>query len=268
MTTPSHARMSCSSSDRLAILPIFRILGVLPGRSFAAGMTIVQGAKIVMSCAPPDVTRHWSCCVRLRPTRAGGCVFAEDPNLGAAEARLFWRPHIDPRVIIAEAIPAQDDRDTFDLFAQRVPAILLEQEGQPEELLLNPGPHAIRMSVTRGTLLGGPVNLTYRLQGLDMLGAQLLALRRLETLHRTGCIPVSLFPAARRISRWTRVLETLDALASSPTQRAVAVRLYGTPAVLDGWSATSDSMQSRVRRLIAEARRLAKGGFLDLVRSG
>ena len=240
----------------------------MPGRSFAAGVTTVQGAKIVMSCQPPGMKRRWSCCVRLRPTRAGGYVFAEDPNLSAAEARLFWRPDIDPRVITAEAIPARDGSDTFDLFAQRVPAILLQQKGQPEELLLNPGPHSIRMSVTRGTLLGGPVHLTYRLQGLEMLDVRLLALRRLEMLHRTGRIPVSLFPAARRIGRWTRILETLDALASGPAQRAAAVRLYGKPAVIDSWSATSDSMQSRVRRLIAEATRLANGGYLDLVRRG
>ncbi|WP_093226503.1 DNA -binding domain-containing protein [Sphingomonas sp. NFR15] len=135
-----------------------------------------------------------------------------------------------------------------------------------EHLLLGNGPHSIRLRIARGTLLDGPVRLTYRLSGTDRLEVRLLALRRFAVFLRRRRMPAAQFPIAARARRWSEIIRVLDALALTSRHRAIAEHLFGAALVRRDWSAGSDYLRTRTHRLIGQARELVAGGYLDLVR--
>lgn len=77
---------------------------------------------------------------------------------------------------------------------------------------------------------------------------------------------MSLYPPDRRVDRWIVVLRVHDAMLAGASQREIARVLFGddpgTPAGTD----RSDSLRSRARRLAADARRMADGGYRALMR--
>ncbi|RZF60853.1 DUF2285 domain-containing protein [Sphingomonas populi] len=135
-----------------------------------------------------------------------------------------------------------------------------------EQVLLGSGPRSIRLSVAQGTLLDGPVRLAYQLRGTDRLEIRLLALRRLAAFLRNRQMPAALFPVGAKARRWVETLRVLDALALTSRHRSVAEHLFGAALVRRDWSGGSDYLRTRTHRLIGQARALAAGGYLDLVR--
>lgn len=169
--------------------------------------------------------------------------------------------------IVVHAVPTvQDDREGFDLLALPGPATHLSIPSSGEHLLLGKGARSIRLSVAKGTLLDGPVRLAYQLGGTDRLDLRLLALRRLAGFLRHRRMPAALFPIAVKAQRWSEIIGALDALALTSTHRAVAQALFGEMLVERDWTGGSDYLRTRTHRLICQARTLAAGGYLDLVR--
>lgn len=156
------------------------------------------------------------------------------------------------------------DPDGFDVTALPVPATVL-QDRLGEELAMHCAEATIRLSLVAGTLLAGPVRLTLHLPGRDKLPARILALRQLEALLRTGRVPKALWTPARSPERAMLVLQTLNALAARKSTRAIATSLYGEDRASRDWNHESDYLRMKVRRLIARARHLAEGGYLDLL---
>ncbi|WP_233503687.1 DNA -binding domain-containing protein [Sphingomonas psychrotolerans] len=77
---------------------------------------------------------------------------------------------------------------------------------------------------------------------------------------------MSLYPPDRRVDRWILALRVHDALVAGASQREIARVLFGDlPANGEG-DRRSDSLRSRVRRLVADARLLAGGGYRALMR--
>jgi len=70
----------------------------------------------------------------------------------------------------------------------------------------------------------------------------------------------ALFPAERRVERLIDVLRVADALSAGASQREIAVVLFGIERVSSDWRTVSDSLRSRVRRLVREARRMTARG--------
>jgi hypothetical protein len=203
-----------------------------------------------------------------RAIRPGACVFEEDAMRPASEARILWDRSYDPTVLVAAAVSTDPhDEQAFDLCRQAVPTTLVVVPGGAEEVLLGRGAWSIRLSIVRGTLRDGPVRLEYALRGLVGLDAPILTLRRLLALQRDGGFSSVLFPALSRGRRWAMLVRTLDALAIDPGQKAVATALYGAATVAAEWNGRSDFLRSRVRRLIKQARSLAAGGYIDLLRT-
>lgn len=132
--------------------------------------------------------------------------------------------------------------------------------------MLGTGHRSIRLSVASGTLLAGPVKLSYRLAGCYALEHRLLALRRLARLLARRRMPAGLFPANAKARRRADILRALDALAITPSHRTVAEAVFGEPLVRRDWSGGSDYLRTRTHRLIHEARQLVDGGYLELVR--
>lgn len=113
-----------------------------------------------------------------------------------------------------------------------------------------------------------PVILHYRLAGVASAQPKLLPLRQLIELARHGRFAHSLFPKDARAARQLLALRVHDALSAGASQREIAAVLFGADdAELDG-SGRSDSLRSRVRRVIREARAMADGGWRSLMRSG
>lgn len=209
-------------------------------------------------------------CPRRTLTRfSGGCTFAEDPARSAPEAHIIWHADLDPGTLQVMAEPARPgDPDAIDL--DRLAAWLTvapDQHGHEHAAISN-GWQRIRLDVEAGTLrAGGPVLFIYRLVGMASAAPRILPLRRLLALARHGRFATSLFPADPRIARWLDILRVADALADGASQREIAAALFGQERAVNEWSHEA-SLRSRVRRLVREAREMARGGWRQLMQRG
>ena len=209
----------------------------------------------------------------LRPAapatpRPGGCTFAEHPGLPAPEARIIWHADLDPGTIGVAALPADPaDPDSIRI-AGIAPwlAIAIDPAGR-EHAVLSDGWHHIRLDIEEGRLAGqDAVLLHYRLCGLASAETRLLPLRRLLDLCRHRRFARSLFPRDPRIDRGIELLRVHDALGEGASQREIGAMLFGEERTAHEWSGASDSLRSRVRRLVREARDMARGGYRQLMR--
>lgn len=197
----------------------------------------------------------------------GGCTFAEHPGLPAPEARIIWHADLDPGTIGVAAWPADpDDPDSIHI-AGIAPwlAIAIDPAGC-EHAVLSDGWHHIRLDIEEGRLAGqDAVLLHYRLRGLASAETRLLPLRRLLDLCRHRRFARSLFPRDPRIDRGIELLRVHDALGEGASQREIGAMLFGEERTAHEWSGASDSLRSRVRRLVREARDMARGGYRQLM---
>ena len=205
-----------------------------------------------------------------RPTRwPGGFTFAEDPAIAAPQARLIWHADLDPGTLTVDARPAAPrDPDAIDPAALRVWMTAVADGDGCEHAVLSDGLRHIRFDLAAGTLSAGPVVLRYRLKGSVSARLKLLPLRRLVEFSLHHQFRRALWPSDPRVARWLITLRVHDGLAAGASQREIGEALYGAERVNAEWEDTSDSMRSRVRRLAAEARRLARGGYRTLMRGG
>lgn len=199
----------------------------------------------------------------------GGFIFAEDPCRAAPEACLIWQAALDPGTLRMVASPAGSDQsDRFDPGRFHGWFALVTDPAGCEHAVLSDGYHHIRIDIEEGSLAAGrPVLLRYALEGVVGAGAEtrLTPLRRLIGLYRTGRFLPALFPPDRRVERALDVLRVHDALHAGASQRDIALVLFGTERIPADWRTVSDSLRSRVRRLVAEARRMAGGGYRRLL---
>ncbi len=197
----------------------------------------------------------------------GGFTFAENPPKAAPDARLIWRADLDPGTLAVTAVPAgSEDPDAIDPAALAPWLSLVTGGDGREHAVLSDGLRHIRLDVLSGTLGDGPVILGYCLSGRVSAAPKILPLRRLIALAGERRFLSSLFPVDPRVARWIEVLRVHDALSEGASQREIAQVLFGAERVTRDWHDGSDSLRSRVRRLAAEARRLAKGGYRFLMR--
>ncbi|MGK6321362.1 DNA -binding domain-containing protein [Sphingomonas sp. DT-204] len=135
-----------------------------------------------------------------------------------------------------------------------------------EHAVLSDGLHHIRLEIDAGTLNSNrPVLLRYRLAGIVGLDPAILTLRRFLHLYCHRRFSASLFPRDGRVERWVLLLRVHDALADGASHREIGAALFGEERIAAGWSGASDSLRSRVRRLVADARRMAGGEYRSLM---
>ncbi|MES1973349.1 MAG: DUF2285 domain-containing protein [Pseudomonadota bacterium] len=197
----------------------------------------------------------------------GGFTFAERPEVEAPDARIIWHADFDPGTVRVVASPvARGDPDAIDptLLA---PWLTLVRDFHGEHAVLSDGWHHIRLDIEQGSLAGGePVLLEYRLKGIVSAESRILPLRRLIDLCRNRRFSRSLYPPDRRVDRWILALRVHDAVMDGASQSDIARELFGDALERGEGDRRSDSLRSRVRRLVAEARRLAGGGYRALMR--
>jgi hypothetical protein len=199
---------------------------------------------------------------------AGGSTFAERPDVAAPEARIIWHADLDPGTLQVLAIPVRagdpDELNPESLKAWL--AVATDSDGH-EHAVLSDGWRHIRLDVEAGSLAEGrPVLLQYRLMGIASAGPKVLPLRRLLDLCRRGRFSASLFPRDRRVERWLALLQVHDALRAGASQREIAAALFGEARITGDWRQASDSLRSRVRRLVREAHSMARGGYRSLLK--
>ncbi|WP_158266335.1 DNA -binding domain-containing protein [Allosphingosinicella deserti] len=133
--------------------------------------------------------------------------------------------------------------------------------------MLSDGWHHIRLDVDKGRLTGNEaVMLRYEMRGMVSAQARLLPLRRFLHVARYRRFARSLFPPDARIGRLIDMLRVHDALKAGASQREIGEALFGAGRIASDWNGGSDSLRSRVRRLVREARAMARGGYRDLMR--
>ncbi|HEV7290513.1 DUF2285 domain-containing protein [Sphingomonas sp.] len=183
------------------------------------------------------------------------------------DARLIWESGIDPGTLAVEAIAAGPcEPGAVDPGELGAWLTLVRGRHGLEHAVISDGWHRIRLDVALGTLSSGPVILRCRIEAMGSAVPKFLPLQRLVdfALHRR--FARALYPADPRIERWLIALQVLDGLADGASHRELAEALYGAERVASDWGGRSDSLRSRVRRLVAEAKRLSRGGYRHLLR--
>lgn len=198
----------------------------------------------------------------------GGFTFAEHPAIDAPDARIIWHAQIDPgtlRVVAEPANPA--DPDSLRIQHLKAWLTVAHDPSGREHAVLSDGYRHIRIDVEEGSLEGeGAVLLHYRLQGISSAERCILPLRRFLHLCRTQRFARSLFPPDPLIGRCVTMLRVHDAVRLGASQREIATVLFGVERVKSDWVGPSDSLRSRVKRLVRDARSMARGGYRSLLR--
>jgi len=195
----------------------------------------------------------------------GGFTFAERPEVEAPDARILWRADLDPGTLTVRATPIATGHPDAVPLGALAPWLTVVTDGTGEHAVLSDGWRHLRIDVEHGSLAAGDaVRLEYRLNGIASAEPKILPLRRLIDLCRRRRFSVSLYPPDRRVERWLLVLRVHDALSAGASQRDIA-RVLFADAPERGEDRRSDSLRSRVRRLVVEARRLAGGGYRALL---
>lgn len=194
-------------------------------------------------------------------------LFAEDPAVPARHARLLWRADLDPGTlrVIARPAPARDSVALRFHRLRRFLAVVRDVRGG-EHAVLSDGFHHLRLDVEEGTLTEGPVALHYLLDGARDAELQLETVRRLVALCAERRFSPELFPSDPHRARCLLLLRVHDALRAGASQRDIAALLFGGEHVRRDWSGASDSLRSRVRRLVRETRQMAAGGYRWLIK--
>lgn len=190
----------------------------------------------------------------------------ERPERAAPEARPIWGADYHPYVLQSVAVEQPAPSDAFDLASLGPLATLVRAAAGSEHLLVSDGLRAIRLDVLAGSLERGPVQLEYLLSGFASVEKPLLTLRRLMALRQGGRFSRSLHTSEPRTKRWVLLLRAFDGLAAGAAQREVAASLLSRSAGEPRWRSRASSIRSQVQRLVRNARAMAAGGYLELLR--
>lgn len=220
-----------------------------------------EAAKAALAKGPAKTGRI----LEANPAAARWHLHAwEDPDLSAPEARPVWRADRHKLVLKADARPGGPISDAF--LVQRLGGLVTcVRSTVGEHHLLSDGWRSVRLDIIRGSLFSGPVQLHYRLTGMEAVDAPLLVLRRLLSLWRTKRFLRSLHPRPTNARRLVLTLRAYDALMSGATQREIATELIDAEAREGRWRVRAAPARSSAQRLARAARLMARGGYLSLL---
>ncbi len=134
-----------------------------------------------------------------------------------------------------------------------------------ERILLSDGLGRLCLDVRSGSLLEGPVRLELIVGDIRRSPLAFGSLQRLVESVRLGAIAPRPLLSPGRSVRWVDALRARDARSCGASQREIAVLLFGARRVECDWAGPSDSLRSRVRRMLAHADRMVMGGWRDLL---
>lgn len=196
----------------------------------------------------------------------GGFTFAEAPGRETIPVRIVWHADLDPSTLCAEVAPgALGDPDCLIVDRLRPWLTCVSGEIESEHAVLSDGSHHIRLDILSGRLWDNTaVRFNLRFDGLRRAEAGLLPMQRLLALHRHRRFGRTLYPWDASVARGALLLRVQDALACGASARDLADALVGAETARREWP--SDSLRSRIKRLIRQAKTMAGGGYRDLMR--
>jgi hypothetical protein len=166
----------------------------------------------------------------------------------------MWRADADARVLLvaARATTAPDATNIchFD------PRILPDAAGEHVRFIVHG--EVFRLDVVSGTVMSGPVHLTYLLAQDGWLARQMDTIRRLEQRLAGGPGQVE---GASRIARSAIALRARDARADGASLRQIATELLGA----GEWPGPGEYRKSAIRRLVSMGERLVRQGPLPIL---
>lgn len=167
----------------------------------------------------------------------------------------MWSAVADPRVlsVIARATTAPDATD----IRRFEPRVLPSANREHVRLIVHG--EAFRLDVVLGTVISGPVHLTYLLTRGERLTRQIETIRRLE-LAFAGIDPGRVVGTSR-VVRSAMALRACDARASGVSLREIAILLLGP----GEWPGPGECRKSAVRRLVAFGEKLIRRGPLPIL---
>jgi hypothetical protein len=193
-----------------------------------------------------------------------GLVEFEPAEISVPNARPIWRSDVHPFVLPVDPVLLESDIDCFDPCQLRGLERIVSSNDE-EHLLLCDGLRSIRLDAPAGTFGKGPVALRYSLGSLALAEPQILTLRRLLALYRSGRFSRVLHPAEPRARRWVLMLRAWDALVAGADQRRIAEALLSRSAGEPFWRNREPSVRSQVQRLVRSARAFGQGGYRALL---
>lgn len=189
------------------------------------------------------------------------CFASVDAD-GAEGPIALWRFEADPSIPVFEARPATTgNADALDVRALGLPCLVVTSDAGDQHALIADGARRLRLAVTKGDVLAGPVLLHFKLPSRDCGAACLTSVRDLLVLRDTGRLPPPGMAVAQRAGRWLHVLRALDARRAGASQRQIAALVFGESRVAQDWGGASDYMRMRVQRLVRSAEQMAAGRY-------
>lgn len=167
----------------------------------------------------------------------------------------MWRANVDVRVllVVARATTAPDAMNIrhFD------PRILPDGDGEHVRFIVHG--EVFRVDVVSGTVMSGPVHLTYLLARDGRLARQMDTIRRLE--QRLAGTERGRVEGTSRIVRSAMALRARDARAGGASLRDIATELLGG----GEWPGPGECRKSAMRRLVSVGERLVRQGPLPIL---
>jgi len=199
------------------------------------------------------------------PDPAWGLSLFADPALAADQQAIFWRPQVDPRVLILSAVdPPIGEPLRFDP-AQWPGRLEQRQGGDGVHLLLRVGREEHRLWTPQPLAIGQALVVAQPLDAHLAIRAEAAA-RLFRRLSKPRSPPAK--PQRRAlIRRAITMLRALDGRAAGASQRRIAEVLLGarcaTPREWEDCAA-----RAMTARLLRAATALKAGGYLDFLRRG
>ena len=221
--------------------------------------------------------KHYVPKSRLHPTGATYCCLKQscdaaeqwglalfiDPQVTALEVGIHWHSDVIVREVFCLARPTNDNKSAIENISSfNGDAHVLSFHGI-EHVIIQNGVISVRLAVKGRSLLRGDCQLIYQIEGLarlNLVHETLSDLRRLKTASR---LAKTVFGQTEL--RLRECLVALDGHLAGRSYRDIAIVLYGSDRVKDGWSNEARYMKDKVIRAVECGLALMNGGYRDLL---
>jgi len=176
----------------------------------------------------------------------GGCTFAEDPAQNCALVLPCWSAVVDPRVLAVRALPSAAETRAFDARAESTRFV---RGPDGEHLVIDRGGEPMRLDVSEGTMLAGPVCLRFDVADDSRLAVKLEAIMAFRAPAGTG-------RAFASLAQKLQALHAVDARNAGASLKETAEFLFGQ----GDWPGDGEHRKSCVRRLVETGMRLIHAG--------
>lgn len=139
--------------------------------------------------------------------------------------------------------------------------VCVETEDGHSHLILEDGGCSLQLKFDTKLDLNTFFDFEIHISAFTNMNEKIYSASCLDQFLRTQKCTIFQKIAANRTKRLIEILFAYDLSQSGLSQREIAIRLFGEDAILDGWDGMSDSIRSKVRRLIRNGDQLVKAGY-------